>query len=44
MRASVPAASGILGGCLVMVGVGSGIMLLVEMESVLDLVHGRHID
>jgi hypothetical protein len=47
MRASVRAASGnggILGGSLVMVGVGGGIMLLVEVENVLDLIHGRHVD
>jgi hypothetical protein len=44
MQASVCAASAVLGGSMVMVGVGGGIMLLVEVESVLDLIHGRHVD
>jgi len=44
MRAGVGAASGILGGSLLMVGAGRGIMFLVEVENVLDLIHGRHID
>jgi hypothetical protein len=34
----------ILGGSVVVVGGGSRVVLLVKVESVFNLIHGRHVD
>jgi hypothetical protein len=38
------ACAGILGGSVVVVSGGSRVVLLVEVESVFNLIHGRHVD